>query len=77
MVSDRSDLWSPSDTTNQIFFPDFSTIDAFAQYAWKRYRFSLNVSNLTDVWYLKRGVNRNIFWAGPERLIKVRVAYSF
>jgi iron complex outermembrane receptor protein len=68
---------APADVSNQIFFPDFSTLDAFAQYGWKRYRFSLNDSNLTDEWYLKRGVNRNLFWAGSERLIKVRVAYSF
>ncbi|MSU48450.1 MAG: TonB-dependent receptor [Opitutus sp.] len=68
---------SPSEVSNLIFFPAFSTIDAFTQYAWKRYRFSLNVSNLGDEWYLKRGVNRNIFFAGSERLIKIRVAYSF
>ena len=68
---------APSETSNLIFFPSFWTIDAFAQYAWKRYRFSVNVSNLTDEWYLKRGINRNIFWAGPERLVKLRVAYTF
>jgi hypothetical protein len=37
----------------------------------------LNVSNLTDKWYLKRGINRNIFFSGPERSIKLRVAYTF
>jgi hypothetical protein len=47
------------------------------QYAWKGYRFSLNGSNVTDEWYLKRSANRNIFWAGPERLIKFKVARSF
>ena len=39
--------------------------------------FDLNVSNVTDKWYLNRGVNRNIFWTGPERLIKFRAAYTF
>ena len=53
------------------------TFDAFAQYAWKGYRFSLNGSNITDEWYLKRSANRNIFWTGPERLIKFRIARSF
>lgn len=68
---------APGDATNQIFFAAAGTFDGFVQYAWKGYRFSLNGSNLTDKWYLKRGVNRNIFWAGPERLIKFKVARSF
>lgn len=38
---------------------------------------ALEVPNLTDEWYLKRGVNRNIIWAGSERLIKLRIAYLF
>mgnify|MGYP001619557052 FL=1 len=59
------------------WFPAFSTVDAFAQYQWGKYRFSLNVSNLSDKWYLVRGINRNIFFTGPERLIKLRVAYTF
>jgi outer membrane receptor protein involved in Fe transport len=68
---------SPAEAGNVVFFPAFSTVDAFAQYQWGKYRFSLNVSNLTDEWYLKRGINRNIFFSGPERLIKFRVSYSF
>ena len=66
-----------AEPANQIFFPAFSLMDAFAQYSWKRYQFSLNVSNVADKDYLKRSVNRNIYWAGPERLIKFRVAHSF
>jgi iron complex outermembrane receptor protein len=68
---------SPAEAGNLIFFPSFATVDAFAQYQWGKYRFSLNVSNLQDKWYLSRGVNRNIFWAGPERLVKLRVGYAF
>ncbi|MBL9209049.1 MAG: hypothetical protein JNL92_01190, partial [Opitutaceae bacterium] len=68
---------SPAEAGNVVFFPAYSTIDAFAQYQWGRYRFSLNVSNLGDEWYLARGVNRNIYFTGPERLIKLRAAYSF
>ena len=62
---------------NLVFFSPYSTLDAFAQYGWGKYRFSLNVSNVTDKWYLLRGINRNIFFAGPERLVKFRVSYSF
>jgi iron complex outermembrane receptor protein len=68
---------SPAEAGNVVMFPGFSTFDAFAQYQWGRYRFSLNVSNATDKWYLARGINRNIFFTGPERLIKLRVAYQF
>jgi outer membrane receptor for ferric coprogen and ferric-rhodotorulic acid len=68
---------APAEAGNVVFFSAFSTIDAFAQYRWGKYRFSLNVSNLTDKWYLKRGINRNIFFSGPERSIKLRVAYTF
>jgi iron complex outermembrane receptor protein len=68
---------SPAEAGNVVMFPAFSTIDAFAQYQKGRYRFSLNVSNVDDKWFLKRGINRNIFFAGPERSIKFRVAYMF
>lgn len=68
---------SPAEAGNLIWFPAFSTFDAFAQYHWNKYRFSLNVSNVADKWYLSRGINRNIFWSGPERLIKFRVSYLF
>jgi iron complex outermembrane receptor protein len=68
---------APAEAGNLIFFPAFSTVDAFAQYSWGNYRFSLNLSNAFDKWYLARGINRNIFYAGPERLIKVRVSRAF
>jgi len=67
----------PAEVANQIFFPAVSVFDAFAQYHWGKYRFSLNVSNVADKWYLARGVNRNLLFAGPERLIKFRVSRSF
>lgn len=66
-----------ADAGNLVFFDAFSTIDVFAQYSWKKYKFALNVSNLADEWYLARGINRNIFFAGPERLVKLRVSYAF
>jgi iron complex outermembrane receptor protein len=68
---------SPAEVANQIIFPASSTIEAFAQYHWGKYRFSLNVSNVEDEWYLARGVNRNLLFAGPERLIKFRVSRAF
>jgi iron complex outermembrane receptor protein len=68
---------SPGEVANQVIFPSYATIDAFAQYHWGKYRFSLNVSNAGDKWYMARGVNRNLLFAGPERLIKFRVSRSF
>jgi len=67
----------PGEVANEIIFPAVATLDAFAQYHWRNYRFSLNVSNLTDKYYLARGVNRSLLFAGPERLIKLRVGYVF
>lgn len=67
----------PGEVGNEVMFPAVTTMDAFAQYVWRDYRISLNVSNLTDKWYLARGINRNLFLTGPERLIKFRVAYLF
>ncbi|MBE7540211.1 MAG: TonB-dependent receptor [Opitutaceae bacterium] len=67
----------PGEVGNEVMFPAVTTMDAFAQYSWRRYRVSLNVSNLSDKWYLARGINRNLFLTGPERLIKLRVACLF
>lgn len=68
---------SPAEAGNLVFFDSYSVVDAFAQYTYNRYKFALNVSNATDEHYLARGINRNIFYAGPQRLIKFRVSYSF
>lgn len=68
---------SPADAGNTVYFPGFHTFDAFVQYHWGRYRFSLNGTNIADRWYLSRGVNRNLFWSGSERLIKARISYTY
>ncbi len=62
---------------NYYFFDSYYSIDLFAQYTYKQMNFALNVTNLTDHYYLARAVNRNTMWAGPERQIRLTVRYFF
>lgn len=62
---------------NYYFFDSYYSIDLFAQYTYKKVSFALNVTNATDNWYLSRGINRNIMYAGPERQIRLTVRYLF
>ena len=46
-------------------------------YSWKQYRFQLNVTNLTDEWYLLRSVSKEQILQGPVRSWRVRVSRTF
>ncbi len=67
----------PLEAGNNYFADAVATGDLFANYIWGRYRFALNVSNVTDEWYLQKAVNSAIMFQGPRRLIKASVRYSF
>lgn len=71
----QSDFFS--ETGNQIHLPGWHTFDFFAQYAWGSQEVALNISNVTDEWYLDRGVTRNAIFHGPDRSIKVRYVRKF
>lgn len=62
---------------NNYFGQDTAVVDVFASYIWNDVRFQLNVANLTDEWYLQRGVNRTILFQGPVRHFKFSAEYSF
>jgi len=68
---------SPEANDNYYFFDSYYSIDLFAQYTYEKFNFALNVTNVTDEWYLARGVNRNTLWAGPERQVRLTVRYFF
>jgi iron complex outermembrane receptor protein len=68
---------SPGESGNLYFFDSYYSIDLFAQYTYKQFNFAVNVTNVTDEWYLARGVNRNTIWAGPERQARLTVRYFF
>lgn len=67
----------PLETGNNYWAEAVATADVFANYTWRQYRFALNISNLTDEWYLQRAVNSAIMFQGPRRLIKASVRYQF
>jgi len=67
----------PMDSGNTVFADSTAIGDVFARYSWRNYTFSLNVSNVTDKWFMEHGVTRNIIFAGPRRLIKFKVNYDF
>jgi len=67
----------PVDAVNFFYFAPSTVFDAFAQYAWKKYRFQLNVTNVTNLYYLQRAVDRSNILEGGNRLIKLRVSRSF
>ncbi len=72
--------WSgpaPLESGNNYFGKDVATGDVFASYRWKKYHFQLNLSNVTDEYYLFLGVNQTILYQAPARLIKFTVRYSF
>ncbi|MGH8020778.1 MAG: TonB-dependent siderophore receptor [Opitutaceae bacterium] len=68
---------APLEDSNMVFQDAYYTVDLFAHYHWRDYRFSLNISNLLDKEYLNRGVNQNILYYAAPRLVKFRVRYSF
>jgi len=49
----------------------------FANYAWGKYRFALNVNNVTDKWYLSRAVSKEQVFQGGDRIIKFRFTRVF
>jgi iron complex outermembrane receptor protein len=68
---------SAGESGNLYFFDSYFSMDLFAQYTYKQFNFALNVTNVTDEWYLARGINRNIIFAGPERQVRFTVRYFF
>jgi len=68
---------SAGEAGNLYFFDSYYSIDLFAQYTYKQFNIALNVTNATDEWYMARGINRNIQYAGPERNVRLTVRYLF
>ncbi len=66
-----------TDRLARFYLPSYATANGFASYTWKQYRFQLNVTNLTDEWYLLRSVSKEQILQGPVRSWRIRVARSF
>ncbi|MBI5769214.1 MAG: TonB-dependent receptor plug domain-containing protein [Verrucomicrobia bacterium] len=61
----------------RYYLPAYAYGAAWASYNWKRYRFQLNVANVTDEWYLIRSVSKEQIFQGPERQYRFRVSRTF
>jgi iron complex outermembrane receptor protein len=68
---------SPVDALNSYSLEKYWVADTWISYGWRKYRFQLNVSNVTDRFYLQRSVSKEQVFQGPERLIKFRVTRTF
>ena len=66
-----------TDRLARYYLPSYASANGYVAYSWKQYRFQLNVTNLTDEWYLLRSVSKEQILQGPVRSWRVRVARSF
>lgn len=66
-----------TDTVARYYLPGYKTGSAWVAYKWREYRFQLNVTNVTDEWYLLRSVSKDQILQGPVRSYRVRVSRSF
>ena len=68
---------APVDALSSYYLPKYTVGAVFANYAWRKYRFALNVNNVTDKWYLARAVSKEQVFEGGDRVIKFRVTRVF
>jgi iron complex outermembrane receptor protein len=66
-----------TDRVARYFLPAYAYGTAWVSYNWKRYRFQLNVANVTDEWYLIRSVSKEQIFQGPERQYRFRVSRTY
>lgn len=68
---------APVDTISTYYLPKYTVGAVFANYTWKKYRFALNVNNVTNNWYLARAVSKEQVYQGGDRIIKFRMTRMF
>jgi outer membrane receptor for monomeric catechols len=66
-----------TDRLARYYLPGYRSANGFISYTWQQYRFQLNVTNLTDEWYLLRSVSKDQILQGPVRSFRFRVAKTF
>jgi iron complex outermembrane receptor protein len=66
-----------TDKLARFYLPGYATANAFASYSWSKYRVQLNVTNITDEWYLLRSVSKEQILQGPVRSYRIRISRSF
>jgi iron complex outermembrane recepter protein len=66
-----------TDRLARYYLPGYRSANGFISYSWNRYRFQLNVTNITDEWYLLRSVSKDQILQGPVQSFRFRVSRSF
>lgn len=65
------------DGTGKIFVPAVTLFDAMASYETGRWRFALNVNNLSDKVYIATCLGRGDCWFGARRTMAVTAGYRY
>ena len=66
-----------TDRVARYYLPAYNYGSVWVSYPWKKYRFQVNVANVTDEWYLIRSTSKDQIWEGPERQYRLRVSRTF
>ncbi len=66
-----------TDRLARYYLPSYASANGWVNYRWQKYLFQLNVTNLTDEWYLLRSVSKEQILQGPVRSWRVRVSRTF
>lgn len=66
-----------TDTVARYYLPAYTAGQAWVNYRWQKYFFQLNVTNVTDEWYLLRSVSKDQILQGPVRSFRFRVSRTF
>ncbi len=66
-----------NDGIDVTFTPSNTLLDAMVSYDIQRWRFALNVSNLTDETYIATCLERGDCWFGTRRKIALTAAYRW
>ena len=66
-----------TDRLARYYLPGYRVANGWVSYLWQQYRLQLNVTNLTDEWYLLRSVSKDQILQGPVRSYRVRITRTF
>lgn len=66
-----------TDRVARYYLPAYDYGSAWVSYRWKQYRVQLNMTNVTDDWFLLRSVSKEQIFQGPARSYRLRVSRTF
>jgi iron complex outermembrane receptor protein len=66
-----------TDRVARYYMPAYDYGSAWVSYGWKQYRVQLNVTNVTDEWFMYTTVGKDQILQGPMRSYRMRVSRTF